>query len=94
VSAITATRLIENVHSWVTAARLDAVADSAAPAELVIGERAHWRLSNAAGWVAVHRDQLLSKLYGLPVRREGGGDGWQLINAAGDVIAEGSITGP
>lgn len=64
-------------------------------AGLHVGERAHWLLSNAAGWRSVHHGKLLPALFGVPiVPTSDMGTEWRVLNGAGDVIVEGEIDGP
>ncbi len=83
-------KLIMDVRAWVTGD--GSGRDSAAPAALHVGERAHWLLSDAAGWRSVHHGRLLPALYGLPiVPTTDLGTEWRVLNGAGAVIAEGDI---
>lgn len=63
-----------------------------APAALHVGERAHWLISDAAGWRSVHRGELLPALFGVPiVPTSDMGTEWRVLNGAGAVIAEGVV---
>ncbi len=83
-------KLIMDVRAWVTGDGSGRAI--AAPAALHVGERAHWLLSDAAGWRSIHHGRLLPALYGLPiVPATDLGTEWRVFNGAGAVIAEGFI---
>ena len=85
----TAAKVIEAVRVMVKG---DGVRDSASPAALHVSEYAHWLLSDAAGWKAVHRGELLPALFGVPiVPTSDMGTEWRVLNGAGAVIAEGDV---
>lgn len=87
----TAAQVIEQVRVIVKAP-----AESGAPVPTVlrVGERSHWALSDAAGWRSAHQGKLLTALFGVPIEATKLDHGWQLLDGAGAVIAEGEIDGP
>lgn len=89
----TAAKVIEQVRTIAAGERGMSLRDSSCMASLRVGERAHWAISDAAGWWgAVHHGRPLPALYGVPlVPVPDLGAGWQLLNVAGAVIAEGDI---
>lgn len=89
----TAAKAIEQIRTVVAGWSLQSNDDDQ-PWRLHVGERAHWALSDSAGWLSTHRARLLPVLFGVPIEPMTGvvdDQQWRLVSRGGDVIAFGEI---
>lgn len=84
-----AAKLIEDIRAMVKAPALHG---APAPVRIDVGERAHWLISDAAGWRSVHEGRLLPALFGVPIEPTGDLlNGFAVWAAGGEVLAEGDL---